>query len=221
MSIIWIPLLLLLHQSYGFPLLQTFSTTTGRNLLRFKRVVRYFGVRHPHSTNSTASFQSCKLWPPMYTRTQDPSQQREVLRGVSQFPPYLFIRMCVVFQTSSLLCTPWHQNYTKSMPLRSLIPTWLSVRTSEPQHGLSGSIWLRKGRPTHGGGVVCTVGEELYPLRSADQEASDSEMLVVQLNTVPAVFIAVCYCKPAQTRTSWREQCQLFMRPSCDIRPDA
>ena len=133
MSIICIPLLLLLHQSYGFPLLQTFSTTTCRNLLRFKRVVRYFGVRHPHSTNSTASFQSCKLWPPMYTRTQDPSQQREVLRGVSQFPPYLFIRMCVVFQTSSLLCTPWHQNYTKFMPLRSLIPTWLSVRTSEPQ----------------------------------------------------------------------------------------
>ena len=41
------------------------------------------------------------------------------------------------------------------------------------------------------------VREDLHPVRRAHLEASNSEMLVVQLRTAPTAFIVESYCKPA------------------------
>ena len=164
-----------------------------------KRVGKYFGARHAHSTNSTATFQSCRL----------------ALAGDVHSNPGPEARAAGDQQRQAVSLQLVHQNVrslrNKLSTLRSMAPelekyhaiafteTWLStdVMTSELQYGLPNFTWFRKDRPTHGGGVACAVRTDLHPRRRPDLEACNSEMLVIQLQTTPAVYIAVCYCKPA------------------------
>lgn len=82
--------------------------------------------------------------------------------------------------------------------------TWLTedVGDAELQVGLSSHTWFRRDRPTHGGGVACAVQSRFSPVRRQDLEPAEAELLVVELNTTPKIFLGVAYCPPPRGRRS-------------------
>ena len=91
-----------------------------------------------------------------------------------------------------------HSTELEAYDVIAMTETWLSsdVADSELQIALPGHLWFRRDRPTNGGGVACAVRALLNPTRRSDLEQDDTETLIVELKTVPAVLVAVCYCKP-------------------------
>ena len=77
--------------------------------------------------------------------------------------------------------------------------TWLNdtVASSELEAALPGHELFRRDRVGRvGGGVSCFVRRSLCPERREALEPEGAEMLVVSVQTVPPMFVAVCYCPP-------------------------
>ena len=91
-----------------------------------------------------------------------------------------------------------HSTELEAYDVIALTETWLNgdIADSELQVGLPRHVWFRRDRPSHGGGVACAVRAQLNRTRRPELEPDDTETLIIEVKTAPAVLIAVCYCKP-------------------------
>ena len=84
-------------------------------------------------------------------------------------------------------------------PIVALTETWLNdtVNSSELESALPHHTLLRRDRVGRvGGGVACFIHNDFSPERRETLEPNGAEMLVVEVRTVPAMILAVCYCPP-------------------------
>ena len=157
--------------------------------------------RCPYYANSDATFQSfrLKLLVAGDVEPNPGTPETAVPTRAVRRAPVTVLSQNVRSLRNKLHTLRSHSTELEKYSVIAITESWLDERTtdSELQFGLENHTWFRRDRAGLGGGVACAVRSDLYPVRRSDLEAVNTEMLIVQLKTVPSLLIAVCYCKPA------------------------
>ena len=185
------------HQnSYHAPRRQPAPAVARTGVERGGRAGRFFQSRVKHDSNSTSTFNISRLISsgdvelnPGPARQRSHKETEKSLKILTQN-----VRSVRNKLGDLRASAPELVNYD----VVAWTETWLnsSVDSAELVSALPGHTWYRRDRPTHAGGVACAVRANIPSSRREDLEADGTEMLVVEMGTIPKSLFCVMYCPP-------------------------